>query len=136
MIDEWKNPLNDPFFFAELYRNDLHKPQEYYHYDQGCALLVLVYDFFFSNFDFVFLRFFPLVSKYVFKSMQCSKVPSVPSSKKMEGAGTYLCTCQGPIFVQIRKWRLWYLSVIFLSIKVFSICLTLHSSGYRYRCFQ
>ena len=60
MIDEWKKPLEDPFFFIKLDNIDSYKPSEYCS-NQGCALLVLAYDFFPSIFDFNFLRFFPLV---------------------------------------------------------------------------
>ena len=60
MIDEWKNPLKDPFFFVKLDHIDSYKPSEYC-FNQGCTLFVLAYDFFPSIFDFNFLRFFPLV---------------------------------------------------------------------------
>ena len=60
MIDEWKKPLKDPFFFMELDHIDSYKPSEYCS-NQGCSLLVLAYNFFPSIFDFNVLWLFPLV---------------------------------------------------------------------------
>ena len=60
MIDEWKKPLKDPFFFMELDHIDSYKPSEYCS-NQGSSLLVLAYNFFPSIFDFNVLWLFPLV---------------------------------------------------------------------------
>ena len=76
MIDEWKKVLNvnDPFFFLKLDNNNFLYKFSKYRFDQASDGLVLVYDFFLSNFDFVFLRFFcQILFKSFSKSMQCKK---------------------------------------------------------------
>ena len=60
MIDEWKNPLKDPFFFVQLDHIDSYNPSDYCS-NQGCALFVLVYNLFLLFLISICLRFFPLV---------------------------------------------------------------------------
>ena len=59
-IDEWKNPLKDPFFFVQLDHIDSYNPSDYCS-NQGCALFVLVYNLFLLFLISICLRFFPLV---------------------------------------------------------------------------
>ena len=100
MIDEWKNPQNDPFFFVKLDHIDSYKPPEYCS-NQGCSLLVLACDFFPSICDFVFLRFFPLVLSKSLSNriilLILAQVPSISSSKGMEGVRACFGTGYGPI---------------------------------------
>ena len=133
MIDEWKNPLKDPLFFAELDHNNLYKPYEY-HSDQGSTLLVFVYNFFFSNFLIV-LQFFPqysIVKIFFQKHAMTNYFKRYLSQhpQKRWKQQELVCVLISPIqssmsFFFCRKWRLLYPSVESLSRDGVSISLFL-----------
>ena len=100
MIDAWKNTLKDPFFFVKLdHINSYNHPE--YCSNQGYTLLVLAYCFFPSIFDFDFLRCFLLYCPNLFPiELDCLflvQIPSILSSKGVEGVGACLCTWYSPI---------------------------------------
>ena len=100
MIDEWKNPLKDPFFFIKLDHIVSYKPSDYCS-NQGCTLFVLAYDFFFLFLISIFYDFFllycpnlfPIELNYLF----LVQIPSISSSEGVEGVGACLCTWYGLI---------------------------------------
>ena len=85
-----KNPLKDPFFFVKLDHIDSYKPSKCL-VNQGGAHLVLVCNFFSSNFDFVFFRFFLLYCPNLFPiELYCLflvQIRFISSLKGVEGVG-------------------------------------------------
>ena len=100
MIDEWKKPLKDPFSFVKLDHIDSYNLSKCRVNQEGDRL-VLVCNFFPSNFNFVFFRFFLLYCPNLFPiELHClflSQVPSISSSKGLEGVEACLCTHYSPI---------------------------------------
>ena len=143
MIDEWKNPLKDPFFFVKLDHIDSYKPSKYCS-NQGCTLFVLAYDFFPSSFEFNLLRFFPLVlskslSNWIILLIPCTDTFHIIIERGWRSGGLFFVLNTVPFtaicqFVFIGICHLCYSSVIFFPNNPCFILLSPHIGGNR--CFQ